>query len=332
MNTLYKLNALIPLFLAGLQVLLPDESIAQVYPRQSDIRPNTIDEIRNRQSLQQNRNLPASNYARIGKSNLGIQRPIDAKKSGFGYHLGFDTKLYFSNNPASVNNGMLKEGSGIWENSLRNNFLLGAYDLGGLTFSPIINLSYTKFTHFGDDLFENFDFDTLGLNFAGIFQFGQGWSIRPSLGFNFDLNPSEGLERQYHQVSPSLSVGKGFKMGTVQAFVEWSMAQHITDSAYVVPGSSDDKLNRFETALTTGLTIPFNNFEFSPFLRLGFNNYSNQDRKDFLTNLGLDLKYSFSNWFYLKLFANLSVRQSDDDIMDFNRFDSGLGAALNAKF
>ena len=44
MNTLYKLNALIPLFLAGLPVLLPDESIAQVYPRQSDIRPNTIDE------------------------------------------------------------------------------------------------------------------------------------------------------------------------------------------------------------------------------------------------------------------------------------------------
>ena len=51
-----------------------------------------------------------------------------------------------------------------------------------------------------------------------------------------------------------------------------------------------------------------------------------------MANLGLELKYSFSSWFYLKTFANFSTRKSDEDEFDFNKFDSGIGAALNAKF
>jgi hypothetical protein len=329
MNVNQKSCILLPIILLSINILVTTtQSSAQTISRQADIRPNPLDEIRYRQNIQQG--LPARPLSNsdFGKSDLGIQRPVEAKKTGFGYHLGFDTKLYFSNNPASIDTGDLKEPCGLWENSFRNTFLLGAFDLGGATFSPIANLSYTKFTHFGDELFDNFDFDTLGLNFAGIFQFGQGWSIRPGLDLTFDLNPREGLERQYHQVSPSLSLSKGFNMGSVRSFIDWSIAYNFTDSAYGI----HDELNRFETAFTFGVNIPFNNFELSPFLRFAYNGYSNQDRDDFMTNLGLDLKYSFSNWFYLKFFANLSARQSNLDNMDFNRFDSGLGAAFNAKF
>ena len=323
-----KFCPLLPILFFSINILFSNQSSAQANSRQADIRPNPLDEIRYRQSIQHGRPARPLSNSNIGKSDLGIQRPVEAKKTGFGYHLGFDTKLYFSNNPASIDTGELKEPCGLWENSLRNTVLLGAFDLGGATFSPIANLSYTKFTHFGDELFDNFDFDTLGLNFAGIFQFGQGWSIRPGLGLTFDLNPREGLERQYHQISPSLSFSKGFKMGSVQSFIDWSLTYNFTDSAYGV----HDELNRFETAFTFGTNIPFNNFEFSPFLRFAYNGYSNQDRDDFMSNLGLDLKYSFSNWFYLKFFANLSMRHSNMDNMDFNRFDSGLGAAFNAKF
>ena len=327
MNISRKFNSLILLFLITLGFFSANRAIAQ-----RDIRPGTIDDIRNRQYIRNSRTLGSAPSIGIGQSDLGIQRPVEAKNTGFGYYLGFETKLYYTNNPASVDSGTLKEPSGVWENALRNNFLLGAFDLGGATFAPMISLNYTKFTHFGDELFDNFDFDSLGLNFAGVFQFGQGWTIRPSLGLSFDLNPKEGLERQYRQISPSLALGKQFKIGKAQSFIEWSLVQNFTDSAYVAPGVPDDRLDRFETALIWGVNIPFHNFEFSPFIRLGYASYSNQDRGDFLTNLGLELKYSFSHWFYIKTFANFSSRQSDEDTYDFNRFDSGLGAALNAKF
>ena len=324
MNMSRKFNSLILLFLITLGFFSANRAIAQ-----RDIRPGTIDDIRNRQYIRNSRTLGSAPSIGIGQSDLGIQRPVEAKNTGFGYYLGFDTKLYYTNNPASVDSGPLKEPSGVWESALRNHFLLGAFDLGGATFAPMISLNYSKLTHFGHDLNDNYNFDTLSLSFAGVFQFGQGWTIRPNLGLSFDLNPNEGLKRLYHQISPSLALGKQFKIGKAQSFIEWSLAQNFTDSAN---GAPDDKLDRFETALIWGVNIPFHNFEFSPFIRLGYANYSNQDRGDFLTNLGLELKYSFSNWFYIKTFANFSSRQSDEDTYDFNRFDSGIGAALNAKF
>ena len=300
--------------------------------RQFDVRSDSIDQYRNKNTTNyKSRRSISSKSPNLLNSDMGIQRPVEAKKTGFGYHLGFNTKIYHTNNPLSIEGGTFKTSAGVWENSLQNNFLLGAYDLGGASFSPVLSLSYTKFTHFGDEIFEVYDFDTLGLSFAGIFQFSNGWSLRPGLGFNADLNPREGLERQYSQVAPSLALGKSFTMDTVRAFVEWSIAYNFTNSAYTA-GLDDDLMNRFETALIGGLGVPFGNFEFSPFLRFALVDYSNKNRTDFMTNLGLQLKYSFTEWFYVKVFANMSARNSDENSMDFSRFDTGAGASFNARF
>ena len=43
-------------------------------------------------------------------------------------------------------------------------------------------MNYTNFTHFGHEFVKQMDFGSVSLNFAGIFTFGKGWSIRPSLG------------------------------------------------------------------------------------------------------------------------------------------------------
>ena len=94
-------------------------------------------------------------------------------------------------------------------------------------------------------------------------------------------------------------------------------------------------MNRFETALMLGLTVPFGNLELSPFLRFAFSKYSNEDNKDrtdFLANLGLQLKYSFTEWFSLKGYLNLSTRNSNITDKDFTRIDPGFGAALDARF
>ena len=97
-------------------------------------------------------------------------------------------------------------------------------------------------------------------------------------------------------------------------------------------GAADDRMNRFETALTSGLTIPFGNFEFGPMLLFALIDYSKVDRTDFMSSLSLQLQYAFAEWLKVKLHANLSARNSDQDNMDFTKLDTGIGASLDARF
>ena len=214
---------LLLLFVCVVQTLV----FSQDANRQFDLRPDPIQEYRNQNPPNFRNNETVSTSPELIDNDIGIQRPVETKKVGFGYHLGFETKIYHTNNPASVEGGVFKTSAGVWENAWRNNFLLGAYDLGGASFSPLITLNYSKFTHFGDSLFSTFDFDSLNLNFVGIFQFSNGWSLRPSLGFTADLNPRKSLERQYSQLNPSLTLGKYFQMNhQIQTFLSGQL--HIT--------------------------------------------------------------------------------------------------------
>ena len=303
--------------------------------RQPDLRTNQIDDYRSRQSLLFRERASSSTGGEITNSDLGIQRPVEAKETGFGYHLGFETKIGFSNNPASMDTTDEDfDSAGIWVNSLRNNFLLGAFDLGGASFSPLASVNYSKTNHFGNDALEILDSDSLSLSFAGIFQFSGGWSLRGSLASFFDFNPNAGMEQTYRQTSPTLAVGKGFQIGDAQSFIEWSVAYHYTNTV----SPPEDKMDRFETALMLGLTVPFGNLELSPFLRFAISKYSNEDttfnkdQTDFLANLGMQLKYSFTEWFSLKGYLNLSTRNSNITNKDFTRIDPGFGAGLDARF
>lgn len=304
--------------------------------RQHDLRTNQIDDFRARQALLNRERTPSSISGEIANSDLGIQRPVEAKKTGFGYHLGFETKIGYSNNPASMESTSdTFDSAGVWENSLRNNFLLGAFDLGGASFSPLANINFTRVNHFGHDDLDILDSDSLSISFAGIFQFSGGWSLRGSLASSFQFDPNSGMDQTYRETSPTIALGKGFQVGNAQAFIEWSVAYHYTNSkAQVI----DDMMDRFETALLFGLNMPLGKLEFSPFLRFALSRYSNEDtsfnkeQTDFLVNLGLQLKYSFSEWLSLKAHLNLATRNSNISGKDFTRIDPGFGAAIDAKF
>ena len=298
--------------------------------RQYDYRPEQFDQFRNRQQQLKQTNSSSRSSHEIAKSDVGLQRPVESKKKGFGYQLGFTSKIYHSNNPLSTQSGPQKVSAGIWENSISNNFLLGAYDLRGATFSPVIGLSYTNFTHFGHDVVKEMDFGSLSLNFAGIFTFGKGWSLRPSLGYTVDLSLEDSMSRQYSQVSPGIALGKSFSIGKAHSFLEWSMNYTFTNT----PGQivSKDLLDRFETGLTWGIDIPFGDFEFSPFLNLALADYSNLSKTDFTGTLGLNLTYSITDWMALRIYSTLSSRNSSMELRDFTRLDTGAGATLNARF
>jgi hypothetical protein len=297
--------------------------------RAYDYRPEQFDQFKSRQQQLKYTNSSSRSSHEIAKSDVGLQRPVESKKKGFGYQLGFSSKIYHTNNPLSAKSGEYKVSAGIWENTLSNNFLLGSYDLRGATFSPVIGLSYTNFTHFGHDLVKEIDFGSLTLNFAGIFTFGKGWSLRPSLGYTADLSNENNLNRQYSQMVPSIALGKSFSIGKAQSFFEWSLNYAFTDSPEY---DNKEELNRLETALTYGIDIPFGDFEFSPFLNLALADYSNQSKTDFTGTLGLNLTYSITDWMALRIYSTLSSRNSSKDVSEFNRIDTGAGATLNARF
>jgi hypothetical protein len=303
--------------------------------RNPEVRYGSIQEYRNRQALLEKGTPKSSNQGHhpVSRSDLGFQRPVETKKHGFGYHFGFESKLLHSNNPASApDSNSIIDSAGIWENALSNNFLLGAYDLGGASFSPIVGLGLSNSSYFGDDDLDVLNSNNLNISFVGIFQFSKGWSVRGGLSSSFDFNTA--MSQTYRQTSPTLGISKGFSIGTASAFSDFSLSYHFTDTNSIIP-SEAEKMDRFETALIFGIDIPFNNFEFSPYLRFCLGNYSNQDRKEFTTNAGLDISYHFYDWLAMKFLLSYSNRNAsgqDGGSADFSRFDFGSAISLSAQF
>ena len=269
-----------------------------------------------------------NNNSEFIESDLGLQRPVEVKDKGFGYHLGFSSRIYYTNNAASASSGVGRESAGIWENSLNNFFLLGAFDLGGVAFSPLFSLGYSKFSHFGDDDIDVLDFDTLQFGPNAFFQFDQGWTFRAGIGVMLDFSPNNNMEKTYHQITPILAVGKGFSIGSASSSLELSIAYHVTKSNQII----DDLLDRLEIGFLWATNLQIKQFQISPYLRLAYAGYANQNRDDLLGSFGLETSYLFNDFVSAHLFSGLSFRSSNDELFDFNRLDVGCGARLEAKF
>jgi hypothetical protein len=297
-----------------------------------DSQPNRIEDYRARSNFSNSYNRSGSlrrSDRGLVESDMGMQRPVKTKKSGFAYHVGFDTKLYYTDNVNSVpDDSSFHIPAGIWENAFRNQFILGTFDLGGASFMPQLGINYSHFHHFGDDFFDStdIDFGALGINFSGVFQFSGGWSIKPDLAYSSTLTKGD---VSYSQFSPSLALGKSFSMGSAKSFIEWSLGYHMTDAR---DQPITDKLDRVETSLLWAIIVPLGNFELSPLARLAYTDYSNQSRSDVSVNLGLQLAYSFTDWLSIKVYSNFTGKNSDKADYDFSRFDLGAGASFNASF
>ena len=313
-----------------LNFCLSSFSIAEQLKRNPEVRFGSVQEYRNREALLKGKSgSSTSTNNPVTKSDLGLQRPVETKNKGFGYHFGFESKLLHSNNPGSSPSAEV-DSAGIWENSLSNNFLLGAYDFGGASFSPIMGLGLSNSSYFGDDTLDALDSNNLNLSFVGIFQFSKGWSVRGGLSSSFDFNPD--MQQTYRQTSPSIGLSKGFNIAAASAFVDLSFSYHITDTD---DPTDPDKMDRFESALLFGVDIPMHNFEISPYLRFCLANYGNQDRDEFTTNAGIDVSYHFYDWLALKFllsYSNRNANGADGAAADFSRFDFGGAISLNAQF
>ena len=79
MNIFRKFNFFFTSFIVLIFSISNSKIIAQTNGRQADIRPNTIDEIRQRQFLRNNKSLGRPVAPSFAQSDLGIQRPVESK-------------------------------------------------------------------------------------------------------------------------------------------------------------------------------------------------------------------------------------------------------------
>jgi hypothetical protein len=295
-----------------------------------DDRSALINNYRNQSSFL--RSSSKSGLSEVSNSDLGAQRPVEDDSFGFGYYFGFDTKINYSSNPIALpDDNEFRQAAGIWENRLRNSFRLGVFDLGGASFSPLLGINLSSSTYFGDEYYDTADFDdqSLNLSFSGIFQFTNGFSIRPTLSYNAQFKKGDIL---YHETAPSLSIGKNFSFSSVILFSDVALGYFMTDSHPPHPSLPKDELNRIEASFVTGLYIPIGAFEVNPLIGLTYSDYTNVSRKDISINLSLELKYNITDWFFLSLHSSYTSRNSDDSNKDFSRYNLGSSASLNAKF
>ena len=68
--------------------------------------------------------------------------------------------------------------------------------------------------------------------------------LEPSakLVINADLNPRDGLERQYSQFFWTCTIGKSFSLNPVYAFLEWSLGYNFWNIATTLWGAADDRM------------------------------------------------------------------------------------------
>ena len=276
---------------------------------------------------------PRTSSPRPGASDLGLQRPVSVKRRGFDYYLGISTRVYYSSNPTIQAPGAtLEKPAGVWLNNLHSGFRLGSYNWGRAAFSPYLGLTLTRFDQFGDKELD-FPLNTLGLYSFGLVQFQNGWAIRSGLTYNQD-HDGDGNDRIHNDFYPGITLLKTFSLGKAISLIDFGIAHHFTDSKF---NPTSDELDRWELSARWTVLTQLGKWELSPYARIIFSDYrkgNNHNRQDFSREVGLDIEYPFTKYLTANFFLHYATRLSKGGAYsyDFNRFDGGGGASLNAKF
>ena len=276
---------------------------------------------------------PRTSSPRPGVSDLGLQRPVAVKRRGFDYYLGLSTRIYYSSNPNIQSPGhTLEKPAGVWLNNIHSGFRLGSYNWGKAAFSPYLGLTLTRFDQFGDkDL--DLPLNTLGLYTFGLLQFSNGWALRTGLTYNQDHN-GKNNERMHDDFYPGITFLKTFSLSKAVSLIDFGLSHHFTNSKRPNP----DELDRWELSARWTVMTQIGKWELSPYARIIFSDYrkgENHNRQDFTREVGLDLEYPFTSYLTANFFAHYATRLSKGGLApgyDYNRFDGGGGASINAKF
>jgi len=274
------------------------------------------------------------------ESDTGAQRPISLKKSGISSFFGYDTKVFYRDNPLSVDNALSEYKTGMWTNTFFGGAGLGVFDMDDAIITPYIGGSYVINDYLEDKIEEDFG----GLNYNStsayallLAQFLNGWSGRIGVSYAMDKNIESDTE-EYSEIFPNIGIMKTYTLssGTVAVFDAY-VGKHASTS-FAGPGESTDTLDNLEVAASYGLVHRQGVFIVKPKYLLSFKSYENgllnSNRDDLTHNLSVKIDYPFADSLTLSLFSGYTIRETSGYSLggDYENFDGGFGLTLNSRF
>ena len=268
------------------------------------------------------------------ESDTGAQRPISLKRSGISSFFGYDTKVFYRDNPLSVDNALSEMKTGMWTNTFFGGAGLGVFDMDDAIVTPYIGGSYT-INDYLETAVQDLELNYNSTNAYALLlaQFSNGWSGRIGVSYAMDKNTESDTE-EYSEFFPNIGIMKTYTLpsGTVAVFDAY-VGNHASTSNQ----DPTDSLDNLEEAASNRLVHRQGVFIVKPKYLLSFKSYENglnSNREDLTHNLSVKIDYPFADSLTLSLFSGYTIRETSGYTLggDYNNFDGGIGLTLNSRF
>jgi len=271
------------------------------------------------------------------ESDTGAQRPISLKRSGISSFFGYDTKVFYRDNPLSVDNALSEMKTGMWTNTFFGGAGLGVFDMDDAVVTPYIGGSYTINDYLETAVQElELNYNSTNAYALLLAQFSNGWSGRIGVSYAMDKNTESDTE-EYSEFFPNIGIMKTYSLpsGTL-AVLDAYVGKHTSTSNQ----NPEDILDNLEIAASYGLIHRQGAFIIKPKYLLSFKSYDkgdigdNDGREDLTHNLSVKIDYPFADSLTLSLFSGYTIRETSGYDLggDYENFDGGLGLTLNSRF
>ena len=268
------------------------------------------------------------------ESDTGAQRPISLKKSGISSFFGYDTKLFYRDNPLSVDSALSEMKTGMWTNTFFGGAGLGVFDIDDAVITPYIGGSYSINDYLETAVQElELNYNSTNAYALLLAQFSSGWSGRIGVSYAMDKNTESDTE-EYSEFFPNIGIMKSHTLSseTVSIFDAY-VGKHASTSNQ----NPEDSLDNFEVTASYGLIHRQGAFIIKPKYLLSYKSYDNgenSNREDLTHNLSVKVEYPLADSLSLSLFSGYTIRETSGYELggDYENFDGGLGLTLNSRF
>ena len=281
----------------------------------------------------------------VDASDAGSQRPIFLKTEHISAFGGFDSKIYYDDNPFSTQKSSVlsSQKDAVWSNTAYVGAGLGQIELTDAVVTPYAGISITSSQFLASNL-DWLDYTSSSAYVMANIQHSNGWAYRVGVSYASDSNDQEKIET-YSEFYPYVGIIKTYSHNedTIGIF-NLSFGYHDSDSDPSPFDNSGSRsvLNNFDIIASYGLQYIYNNFIFSPSYSATFKSYNESGtlhevngREDLIHSLNVRVDYPINDHVNLGLFGGYSKRDTKDSgslPYDFVKGSFGLALGLNTTF
>lgn len=272
-------------------------------------------------------------------SDAGAQRPIFLKTQEISTFGGFDSKIYYDDNPFRTSGTVISQyKDAIWSNTAYLGAGLGQVELTDAVITPYVGASLTDTEYMASGL-DFLDYRSTNAYIMANIQHSNGWAYRVGVSYSSDYNDALKQET-YSEFYPNLGVMKVYShTDNILGIFNVSVGYHESTSFNSLDVTREDDLDNFDIIASYGLKFSYSNLSISPTYAAVFKSYtegapsSNNDREDLIHSLNVRVEYAITNYADVSLFGGYSKRDTKNNFASGYDFVSGtIGLALGVNF